>query len=304
MAATTSPALPAFSYAQAAKGLAPAISATNSQPESSVNVSDMSSTEKKAFNVQPEKLEPLHTTPSAGKNDETPNDIVPKMVGDDGDIASNGQPNPDKKSSSITKLTSSSHSDSKQVSESTSPSLVASVATLPREDENSSTQNGSSESWDKQSETSAPAEKAVPSTAGEKDKNRDDDWVNLPASKVEKALKAAPIPAVNIWQQRKEAQEARVRANAGSHSSIAVAAPIKTKPPTQPGRHMEVQAQDDETKRRPSGKIADRSDGNSKKKQAGDIKVPDDGKCSFFLLQLLPAKLMCRQETSSSGPIK
>lgn len=283
MAATSSPALPPFSYAQAAKGLAPATSAQHPQADSTVNTPETSSTERKASIPEPERLESLHHTASAAKNDEIPNDVVSQTVYDDVDIASTAKFNPDNTCSSTTKPTSSSsHPDSKQVSESTSPSLEASVATLPREEESSSTQNDSSESWDKQSETSAIAEKSGQATEGGKEKSVDEDWVNVPALKAEKELKAAPIPAVNIWQQRKEAQEAKAKANAVSRPSSTLTAPTKSITQVQSTRHVEAQAQDDETKRRPPGKIPDRGDGTSKKKQVDDTKIRDDGKCLFL----------------------
>ncbi len=300
MAAAASPALPAFSYAQAAKGLAPAISATHSQAESSVNTPEISSSERKSPIPGSEKLESLQTTAGAEKSEEISNDVATKMVHHDAEIASTVKSNSDKNSSTSTKQISSSHPDSKHVSESTSPSLVASVATLPPEDEYPSTPNGTSESWDKQSETSAIAEKSTQMTEGGKDKIGDDqDWVNVSAPKSEKDLKAAPIPAVNIWQQRKEAQEAKAKASTPLRSSVAIPAPNKSKPQNQTGRHMEAQGQDDGTKRRPSGKLADKGDGISKKKPADDTKVRDDGKCSFLrskccLLSLFVGKRLSR----------
>lgn len=276
MAAATSPALPAFSYAQAAKGRATAPSATPPQAESSANTPDIMSTGRKSSIPQPERLESLNTAAGAGKEDEIMDDIS-KMVHGNVDVASTVKSNLDKSSSLPTKPISSSHSDSKQISGSTSPNLMASVPTLPREAEYSPTPNGSSESWDKQSETSATADRPAPMTESGKEKNGEDDWVNVPP----KALKAAPIPAVNIWQQRKEAQEAKAKANAAPRSPAAAAVPIKSKPPTQPGRHVESQPEDDEAKRRPSGKLPDKSDAVSKKKQLDETRTTngDDGKC-------------------------
>ena len=281
MAAMTSPALPAFSYAQAAKGLAPLTPATNSQAESAMSTPEMSSTEKKPSIPESEKLDSLHGAAGAEKVDQSSNDVVSKTLVVRGDTASTVKSISEKDSNSNTKQTSSTHSDSKQVSETTSPSLVASITTLPREDEFSSTPNDS-ESWDKQSDTSTAAEKSVQMTDSGKEKSGDDDWINVPAPKVEKELKAAPIP-VNFWQQRIEAQAAKAKANNAFRPATTVSAPLKTKPQLQSARHVEAQAQDDETKRRSSGKLADKGDGNSKKKQVDDTKTRDDGKCSFLL---------------------
>jgi la-related protein 1 len=282
MAAATSPALPGFSYAQAAKGLAPATSASQSQTESSPNTPGLLSTERKSCTPESEKLDPLHTTTVTGKDDEIPKDLASKQVSEEADAVSRAKPNPESNSSTTAHYTASSHSDSKQASESTSPNLVASTATLPREDESSFTPNGSSESWDKQSETSAMAERFTQITDSGKERSGDDDWVSVPAPKVEKELKAAPIPTVNIWQQRKEAQEAKAKASAALRSSAAAPAPTKPKAQTHPARNLETPAQDDETKRRPSGKLGDKVDGTLRKKQVDDTKTRDDGKCSLF----------------------
>lgn len=280
MAAATSPALPAFSYAQAAKGLAPAPSTAQSQAEPSVNNPDMLSTERTASTPEPEKLDSLNVTAGVVKDNEISNGLISKMVHDDVKTGSTTKSTSDSSgSTSNIKQTSSSLSGSKEVSESTSPSLVASVTTLPREDEISSTQNGSSESWDKQSQNSALAERPVQIADNGKTHNADDDWVSVSAPKAEKELKAAPIPAVNIWQQRKEAQAAKAKADAALRSSTVSAAPNKPKPQSQPTRHVEAQGDNDETKRKSSAKLTEKGDGNSKKKQFDDPKGRDDGKC-------------------------
>ena len=288
MAAATSPALPAFSYAQAAKGRGPTTSVASSQAEPSQNTSELPPSERRvpieraASNPNSEKLDSQHATASADKKGEIADDLSSKTVCDDAEIASKIKLNSDHGSSTDTKQTFLSHADPKQISESTSPSLVASVATLPREDGDSSTPNESSESWDKQSEVSATAERSLQIGENGKENSRDDDWVNIPAPKAEKELKVAPIPTVNIWQQRIEAQEAKAKANATLRPSSTVAPPIKPKPPIQPVRNGEVQVHDDETKKKPAGKLADKGDGTLRKKHAEDTKSRDDGKCSFL----------------------
>ncbi len=279
MAAATSPALPAFSYAQAAKGLAPAVPTAQTQAETSVNNPDMSSTERKSSILEAEKLMSLDVTAGVAKDNEISNGLMSKMVHDDLKPVSTTKSTSDNSSTSTTKQTSSSLSGSKQVSGSTSPSLVASVTALPREDEISSTPNGSSESWDKQSEHPAVPERPAQMADSGKAHNADDDWINVSAQKVEKELKAAPIPAVNIWQQRREAQAAKVKADAALRSSTVSTAPKQPKPQCQPTRHVEAHGDDDETRRKSSAKLTDRGDGNPKKKQFDDSKARDDGKC-------------------------
>lgn len=93
------------------------------------------------------------------------------------------------------------------VSGTSSPSVANSSTTAPK-DEDSNTVNGSSEStWDKQSQASG-VEKPTEETNEKSDEKKD-----VPPPK---ELKAAPLPAVNVWQQRKEAQDARVKAVAAS----------------------------------------------------------------------------------------
>ena len=307
MAAATSPALPAFSYAQAAKGRAPATSVVQPQAESSQNTPELSSNERrvstewKTSTPSSEKLDFLHTTGSVDKHDGVSDDLGSKAVRDDVEINSTTKSSSDNNPSANPKQSSLPHLDSKQISESTSPSLVASVATLPREDEDSATPNGSSESWDKQSETSAAAEKLLQSGESGKDKVGDEDWVNVPTPSSYKELKAARVPIVNIWQQRKEAQEAKAKANAALRPSAPLSAPVKPKSQTQPVRNVESQVQDDETKRKPTGKLAEKGDGSLKKKHADDTKAREDGKCWFVRCKRLLLKLIHRQETVSPG---
>ncbi len=282
MTAATSPALPAFSYAQAAKGLAPAASTAQSQAEPSVNNTDISSAERKSSVLEPEKLQSLDVAAGVAKENEISDGLISKMVHDDVKTVSTTKSTSVNSSTSTTKQTSSSLSGSKQISESNSPSLGASVTTLLREDEISSTPNGSSESWDKQSENSAAAERPAQIADTVKPLHVDDDWVNVSAPKVEKELKAAPIPAVNFWQQRIEAQAAKAKADAALRTPAVSAAPNKTRPHSQPTRHMEAQGDDDETKKKPSTKLTDKGDGNSRKKQFEDPKTKDDGKCPFL----------------------
>ena len=85
---------------------------------------------------------------------------------------------------------------------------TASTSTLVKDDEVNSTQNGSSDStWDKQSQTSQPGEKTGAKAESDKDQVA---WDQDQPAKVE--LKEAPPPAQNIWQQRKEAQDAKAKA--------------------------------------------------------------------------------------------
>ena len=89
---------------------------------------------------------------------------------------------------------------------------TASTSTLPKDDDPFLTQNGSSEStWDKQSQNSQNGGKGAQKSDADKQHDEAFSWSDdVPAPS---ALKDAPLPTVNYWQQRKEAQEAKTKAN-------------------------------------------------------------------------------------------
>ena len=107
-----------------------------------------------------------------------------------------------------------------------SPDLgTTSTSTLTKDDDPFSSHNGSLESTsDKQSEKSQNGTKAVEKPDAEKQPD-EPSWSDDTPAPV--PLKEAPPPAVNFWHQRKEAQEAKTRANKQT-SSLAVA---PTEPP-------------------------------------------------------------------------
>lgn len=87
-----------------------------------------------------------------------------------------------------------------------SPSIANSSTTAPKDEDSSNTVNGTSDStWDKQSQASGQEKTNGASTEEAKEKSAEKEK-NVPPPK---ELKAAPLPPVNIWQQRKEAQDAR-----------------------------------------------------------------------------------------------
>lgn len=60
------------------------------------------------------------------------------------------------------------------------------------------------------------------SSSEDKNKDADDDWekISLPSTAAEKELKAAPVPSVNIWQKRKQEQDAKLKQEAQRSSNI------------------------------------------------------------------------------------
>ena len=88
---------------------------------------------------------------------------------------------------------------------------TASTSTLPKEDDMFSTPNGSSDStWEKQSQGSQNGTKNGEKADAEKEQSADTTWDEEPQQSV--ALKEAPPPAINFWQQRIEAQDAKAKA--------------------------------------------------------------------------------------------
>ncbi|KAH0537639.1 hypothetical protein FGG08_005590 [Glutinoglossum americanum] len=204
------PALPAFSYAQAAKGRpAPSISAPVSKPGS------VSST------TSNDLAPPAVVTPAIAVNG-TSSAILGVVCSEALSSTSVSQPEEihtgsgSKSSDTYSKLASPSPQRQLStqalsiISTPSSPDFgTASTSTLQKEDDASSTPNASSEStWDKQSQSSATAGGATEQTEKDKDKGKEKDAT--------KTLVAAAIPAVNIWQQRKEAQAAKAKLNPAS----------------------------------------------------------------------------------------
>ena len=235
MSATTSKptvepasAAPTFSYAQAAKGRSLSGTATNQA-------------EKLALGQETALKEP---TPTVAESTQTP--AAPEVANKDeekpeeiavGESLVNGISATEQQSDqSRSKATSPTPEGAQQgeataqsqtlTSTSSSPSFgTASTSTLPKEDDISSTMNASSDStWDKQSQTSHGLEKSATHGEGEKDNAKENEKEEEKGQSWEKetakpaSLKPAPPPALNIWQQRKEAQEAKAKANTVSTS--------------------------------------------------------------------------------------
>lgn len=200
-----SPTLPTFSYAQAAKGRSPSVPSLLSSGQSQSESMNMSASsislpnakDSAAVSVNGSATEPSGEVleKSELKGDDQPNDLeaTPKNA---------------------TSLLQSSAIPQSQPAASTpsSPSFeTASTSTLPKEDELSSTANGSLDSnWDKNSQSSQNGSK--PSEKVEENKAQNSTAVLSDEGPTSAALlKEAPPPAVNIWQHRKEIHEARVK---------------------------------------------------------------------------------------------
>lgn len=188
MAALTSKVeMPSFSYAQAAKGL----SAAASSPQPAKSPTDIAGT------TIDDELS--HAEVSEASSNKTPTET--SKDSDKVEAAAD----PESKSTTT-------GSSKNAVSGMSSPSFgTASTSTLPKEDDISVIPNGTSDStWDKQSQASVPVDnKSSIAEDPKKEESTDTTEKSTP-----KELKAAPIPTVNIWQQRIEALEAKGKAHA------------------------------------------------------------------------------------------
>lgn len=93
---------------------------------------------------------------------------------------------------------------------------VTSASTLQKEDDISSSVNGSSDTtWEKLSQGSQTGGKPNDKAEGERQPDTNRPWdedPRAPPTPAPTQLKEAPLPAVNFWQQRKEAQDAKAKA--------------------------------------------------------------------------------------------
>jgi la-related protein 1 len=165
------------------------------------------------------------------------------------------------------------------VSETSSPSFgAASTSTLSKAEDISIMPNETSDNWDKQSQVSTSVEKSTQTTGASKAPDTEEDGESQPVSKTptEKELKAAPIPTVNFWEARKEAQEAKAKALAAQRPPQTT---VKAK--LQPAAVGESQkAADDESRRKQAVKPPakpEKENGAAKRKQGDTLKQRDDG---------------------------
>ena len=216
MSATASAAMPIFSYAQAARGLAPAKDKEEVTEPSSKSASKPDSTPP-----QPPSR-PSRSRARAGDKEidnaakEAP---APSSTAEDPAEKENIPPSrPTQQRSEAT------------ASSADSPNLAGVVESS--RDKDLTERLDHSDSWEKASHTSAGGDKETTAGQKEKVKESEDDWekVSLPsvAGEKEKELKPAPPPPVNFWTARQQAQEAKMREIANQRAAAA----SQSAPPT------------------------------------------------------------------------
>lgn len=185
-----------FSYAQAAKGLsgtpAPSKAASTDTEKSEPKLEEQSNNA------------PAESVTTASESD-TPRDTEKATVNSS-------------EEAEFTTVTSKHAARSKVThsSRTSSPSVgPRSTAEKSKEGDSSNATNGTTEaSPEKQSKADGRAEKSEGSSESSKDKAEKPEKSEKSEKKEKeppKELKAAPLPPVNIWQQRKEAQEAKAK---------------------------------------------------------------------------------------------
>ena len=199
-----SPIIPSFSYAQAAKGRSPSVPSLLSSGQISSETVNVA-----ASSISLPSAKDAAAIPMNDSAVEQSSEVHEKGDLKDGDHLNDLEVTP----KNATSLLQSSTLSQPQPAGSTpsSPSFeTASTSTLPKEDELSSTANGSLDSnWDKNSQSSQNGSK--PSEKVEENKAQNSAAVWNDEGPTSALLKEAPPPAVNIWQHRKEIHEARAK---------------------------------------------------------------------------------------------
>ncbi|KAG5294860.1 La domain family [Histoplasma ohiense] len=226
------PEMPMFSYAQAAKGFSTLPTVPNvveKQNKSNTTSSGPSSNRTATGSVDGDRS----SQTVASSTDMEPSSVAAEPTNTTSKSQSSSQRNSYSTVTAPAVGTPAIGTPSKSATSGTSSPRAGatSSATLPKEDDARGLPNGLSDSnWDKQSQVSGSVEKSSESGETSKEKSKENGWEKDPA--VLKELKAAPIPTVNVWQQRREAQEAKAKASAAFKSATTAAVkPVNSKSP-------------------------------------------------------------------------
>jgi len=209
MSTSAGASAPVFSYAQAAKGLTPATSTQTTSRNESPAASEKSTKDRvgsdSASNAPIKATKSKFESDNKQNADSTSNRSLPvsssKDVGERDDLLS------------AHLLQHNEHEEKAMSIDSISSPSQNSQA----EDARPSMRSRRTTSAD-QSQELAFRDKSV---GDKKSKDVEDDWekVSVPSVAAEKELKAAPIPMVNIWKQRQEAQSAKFKEIQDQHRS-------------------------------------------------------------------------------------
>ncbi|EPS32109.1 hypothetical protein PDE_07068 [Penicillium oxalicum 114-2] len=194
-----------FSYAQAAKGASGSVSGSASPIKAGSTESEKPEPKTEE---QTENMAPQPESVTTASETETPQEPETSTTSVDNDAE-------------FTTVTSKHVHRSRTNNSRTASPSVRSNAAQSKETDGTQGANGTASSSEKQAQSDAKAGKSETNSEkskekGEKSDKADKSEKSEKAEKAEKAappkeLKAAPLPSVNIWQQRKEAQEAKAK---------------------------------------------------------------------------------------------
>ncbi|KAJ5383154.1 Winged helix-turn-helix transcription repressor DNA-binding [Penicillium concentricum] len=197
-----------FSYAQAAKGV-------SGTPTPSKTPSESEKTDSK-----PEEQTAVETT-----TDDAPAPTESEPV-EKSEVAAEESKDDD----DFTTVTNKHAAKTKAIhSRTSSPSVRTGSKSRKSKDDDSNTPNGNIEAAAEKQAPSEGTEKAEGAAEKSTEKSEDSEKTASPP----KELKAAPLPSVNIWQQRREAQDAKVKAVPKSASTSKAASKASTVDETQ-----------------------------------------------------------------------
>ena len=221
MSSAGSPAVPAFSYAQAAQGLTRNSQSQLKSPGSNSITSETNTKETRSAVTEPAKLD-LNATQQSTKSSR---DASSSRLGSGSDSLSGSRVDAGTPSTHI-------EEPKPSVNPGDTPSVPVSISSFQSTPENDPEEQHEVGSHTR--ETTDVSDNPILTPAGsdklsvlsEKKKSRDEDgdWEHLssPLIPAEKDLKPAPIPVVNFWTQRKAEQAAKTRVQANQRTSGAV----------------------------------------------------------------------------------
>ena len=213
----TASAISSFSYAQAAKGKtqAPPSLPQNGNPSSETNLKRTVSSDRKTGIAEADR--------NSAKRAASEGHIPTNKGRDDKVEAQVGFLNDNKEDMGIDLSVKPKDEEIQKVtSPPSSPEYgTTSTSTLPKEDDAFSTGNGSSDSTsDKQSQASQNDVILVDKAHSEQQISPDIGPAWDEEAPIAPAFREAPPPTLNIWQQRKEAQDAKARAKQASTAQV------------------------------------------------------------------------------------
>ncbi|OAP54421.1 hypothetical protein AYL99_11522 [Fonsecaea erecta] len=231
MSSSSGAAAPVFSYAQAAKGLTSSASTQSTSRNESPAASDKSVKDRSLSETTNTTAMLKTLRPRSESDDKSSGDGAASKppIHTEGAATKSPQEDADKEAT-----TQSQHVATLNNAENSSGSHVGTPDLAPAPDQQKvdavpQLPNGRSLSSEELPGSTA-SDKSSQSVTEKKSKDGEDDWekVSVPSMSAETQYKAAPIPSVNIWQVRREAQAAKMK---GLEQQRSVVSSTPSQPP-------------------------------------------------------------------------